>query len=166
MKHLSITSKLGSDTFSKLAILLQKNNSLSSNRMPKSGAAIDATISYCIELAYNAFMERGSKDGMPVCILPPETKKAEKLYSIYQQVRTLKDGGMGLTRIAGCMTLEQYPTADNVYTSRTVKHMKATRWTVLDVKYVLNTRELNSLMRMLNGKRQRKPSRKCESTTS
>lgn len=64
------------------------------------------------------------------------------------------------------MTLEQYPTADNVYTSRTVKHMKATSWTVLDVKYVLNTRELNALMKMLNGKRQRKPSRKCESTTS
>ncbi|QJT82308.1 hypothetical protein C0557_20615 [Kosakonia sp. MUSA4] len=166
MNSLSIMAKLGSDTHSKLAILLQQNHLLSSDKIPKSGAIIDATISYCIELAYNALMERVGTDGMPNCILPPETKKAERLYAIYQRARTLKDGGMKLTGVAACMTQERYPTADDLYASSAIKHMKVTRWTANDVKYVLNTDELNSLMRVLNGRRQRKPSRKCESTTS
>jgi hypothetical protein len=166
MKPLSITAKLGSDTFSKLAIILKQNHPLTSDKMPKSGAAIDATISYCIELAYNAFFEQRGEVGMPDCILPPETKKAEKLYFIYQQVKTLRDGGMSPINIAHLMTCEQMPTADDLFTSRAVKHIKPTRWTKEDVKYVLNTNELNALMRDLNGRRQRKPSRKCESTTS
>lgn len=166
MKPLSITAKIGSDTLSKLTILLKGNHPLASDKIPKSGAAIDATISYCIELAYNAFFEQEGKDCMPACILPPETKKAEKLYFVYQQVKTLRDGGMSPIRIANCMTGEQMPTADNLCKSGAIKHIKPTRWTKEDVQYILNTDELNALIRELNGRRQRKPSRKCESTTS
>ena len=166
MKFLSITVKLGSDTYSKLAILMRKNHFLANDKMPKSGAVIDATISYCIELAYNALMERGGKDGVPSCILPPETKKAEKLYFIHQRARTLQDAGMNPNRIATCMQEEKHPTADQLFGSGAIRHMKTIRWTASDVKYLLNTDELNSLMRLLNGRRQRKPSRKCKSTTS
>ena len=166
MKSLSITTKMGSDTFSKLEILLKKNHALTRGKMPKSGETIDATISYCIELAYHAFLQYRSCDGMPDCIVLPETIKAEKLYYIYQQVKTMSDGGMSPVSIANRMTGQQMLTADDLYLVRALKHTKPTRWTKEDVQHVLNTDALNVLMRELNGRQQRKTSHKCASTTT
>lgn len=156
MKPLSITAKIGSDTFLKLEILSKKNHALTRGMMPKSGETIDATISYCIELAYHAFLKYRSRNGMPDCIVLPETIKAEKLYYIYQQVKTMSDGGMSPVSIANRMTGQQMLTADDLCLVRALKHTKPTRWTKEDVQYVLNTDELNVLMRELNGRQQRK----------
>ncbi len=156
-EFITLTSRIGSDTYQKLIILLKENYETLGNRLPKSGQPIDLTISLCIELAFNAIPHTESEVQLPEQITPPITKKAQRLYEIYQMVMTLKSIGKTPQSIINYMNSHQHPTADNLFEKKALKYMKPTNWKREDLDYILNTNELNLQIKLLNKRRQRSP---------
>ncbi|QXW41495.1 hypothetical protein KXJ78_10330 [Klebsiella grimontii] len=114
-EFITLTTKIGSDTYQKLIILLKKNYATLGSRLPKSGQSIDLTISLCIELAFNAIPHAKNEVKLPEQITPPRTQKAQELYKIYQIVMTLKNMGKTPQSIISYMNSHQHPTADNLF---------------------------------------------------
>lgn len=151
-----IKSRIGSDSFQKLSILHQGIYAKPEGSAPKSGEGIDATISFCIELAYNTLRTRRSGVLVPECITPPRTKKSQKLYHLYQVVMTLKGMGKNSRQIVSYMNKNGYPTADNLFEKKALVHISPKKWTLADLKYLTNITELNSLIENLNKRKQNK----------
>ncbi len=156
-EFITLTPKIGSDTYQKLMILLKENYKTPDNRSPKSGQSIDLTISFCIELAFNSIPHTKGKVQLPEQITPPITKKAQKLYEIYQIVMTLKSMGKTPQSIISYMNSHQHPTADNLFEKKAMRYMEPTKWKKEDLDYILNINELNLQIEHLNKRRQRFP---------
>lgn len=144
-----VKARLGSDTLQKLGILHHISYPASDN------ATLDLTISFCIELAYSALKSRQPVGIDPLPLTPPKTKKAQEIYKLYQIIMTLKANGMNTNQIVKHMNDSTYPTVDELYSKKMLKYHMVKKWKIADVAYLSNVEELNSLIKVMNRRRQR-----------
>lgn len=158
MKLKSIKIKIGSDTCQKVEKLYRNLNFKlgEGERLPIEGESIEATINYCIEVAYNDLKNKAKRDVYPQEFPLPKSRKSLKLYYIYQIIRTLKHEGKNRNEIISYMNKHHYPTPDDItnlkYTDLTLDKKNYSLWKTIDYEYLMKYDERCCLIELLNKK--------------
>ncbi len=156
MRLKSIKIRIGSDTYQK-AEILYKNLHFKLNEgesLPIEGESIEATINYCIEVAYNDLKNKAKHKIYHQEFPLPKSRKALKLYYIYQIVRTLKHEGKNRNEIISYMNKCNHPTPDDIATLKynDLIHNKRSysTWKTMDYDYLMEYNERVNLINYLN----------------
>lgn len=153
----SIHAKIGVDSFEKLISISKISYHGYGQNPTLSGEVVDSIISYCIEKTYNDIYSKLDTHEAPLPLTPPETSKSQKLYNLYQTVKSLRKAGKTDTHIVSYMNRNKEPTPDNVFSIRPLKQIKLTpaRWVIEDVRFLMNIDAVNEFLVELNKRTQR-----------
>lgn len=158
-----IYPKIGHDSLNKLMFIASQLYPEWAKKVNKSGFELNRTLSYCIEAMYNTL----EKPPANLCIYdslpPPKTIKAQKLYSTYQLITTLKAEGYSVTKILAYLNEKNLPTPDDIFKQKplTAIEAKHSRWEKCDVNSLFTdegqpSELLREYLRKLNTRSQRK----------
>ncbi|EKN5950051.1 hypothetical protein ACOHX9_000808 [Yersinia enterocolitica] len=163
-KHLiPIYPHLGADSLRKLRLIASKHYPGWIKEEKKSGEALNMTLSYCIEVAYNLLEKSRTSPPLYDALPPPETVKAQILYDIYQRITTLKGNGSTTAQTVAYLNQSQSPTPDDLFAGKplTAATLKPSRWNIRDVNAIITrngqpTELLREHLLELNQRGQRK----------
>ncbi|EJD6611823.1 hypothetical protein M0L22_RS00410 [Providencia rettgeri] len=156
MKLKTVKIRMGSDTYQKAEILYKSLNFTlnEGERLPIEGESIEATINYCIEVAYNDLKNKAKRKIYHQEFPLPTSRKALKLYYIYQIVRTLKYEGKNRNEIISYMNKRNHPTPDDIlalkYADLINNKKKYSIWKTIDYEYLMEYDERINLIKLLN----------------
>ncbi|MBC3227482.1 hypothetical protein [Serratia fonticola] len=151
----SINANLGQDNFEKLIFISKSAHPEYFNNPTLSGKVVDSIVSYCIEKVYNDIYSKLNISDAPLPLIPPITKKSQKLYNLYQVANSLRKAGKTNAHIVHHMNSNQEPTPDDVFDRKPLKGSKPTRWKKEDVEFLLDVNVLNEFLDALNHRSQR-----------